>query len=465
MLKLLSQSIDGLRSNLGSLTWNPTLKIAKSSILSIFSQIQLGSLLLVDESDQTNYVFGQKAIEAPGNTVQCAQSRNRINKAPRAKVVVRNAEFWMRLFLFADMGFAEAYMLKDFECQDLTSFFQLFIMNREQLNNGTTWFSRLSSIVSNVARSTNTLSNALLNVSAHYDISNDMFAAFLSSDMTYSCPIWDCSHPDDDEILESAQLRKLDYFIEGARIQPSDHVLEIGTGWGSFAIEAVKKTGCRVTTITLSTEQKAMAERRIEEAGLGDRIEVRLEDYRELPVPTTPYDKIISIEMLEAVGQDYLSHYFDCVHRLLKPNGGIAMFQCITMPEGRHEAYSKTKDFINQYIFPGGYLPSITQILNHISRQSQGSLIIEKVENIGGHYSKTLRLWRESFLGKFEDTIRPALLREHPDMTKEAIQVFRRKWEYYFSYCETGFLTKTLGDVIITVAREGSSELMDRIPL
>jgi cyclopropane-fatty-acyl-phospholipid synthase len=219
-------------------------------------------------------------------------------------------------------------------------------VNREQLNNGTTWFSQLSSVVSNLARSTNTLSNALLNISAHYDISNDMFAAFLSPDMTYSCPIWNCSQPDDDEDLESAQLRKLTYFIEGARIQPSDHVLEIGTGWGSFAIEAVKKTGCRVTTITLSTEQKAMAEKRIQEAGLGDRIEVRLQDYRELPVPTVPYDKIISIEMLEAVGQEFLPSYFDCVHRLLKPNGGIAMIQCITMPEGRHEAYSKSKEYV-----------------------------------------------------------------------------------------------------------------------
>lgn len=465
MSTLLSQSLDGLRSHLGSLTWNPTLRVAKSSVLSILSQIQIGTLLLVDESDHTNHVFGQKDVEMADDTAGRAWPQSRIDNTPFAKIVIKSAEFWMRLFLFADMGFAEAYMLKNFECQDLTSFFQLFIMNRKQLNNGTTWFSQLSSIVSHLARSTNTLSNALLNVSAHYDISNEMFAAFLSPDMTYSCPIWDCSHPDDDELLESAQLRKLAYFVESARIQPNDHVLEIGTGWGSFAIEAVKKTGCRVTTITLSIEQKAMAEKRIEEAGLGDRIEVRLQDYRELPVPTVPYDKIISIEMLEAVGQDYLADYFDCVHRLLKPTGGIAMFQCITMPEGRHEAYSKSKDFINQYIFPGGYLPSITQILNHISCQSQGSLIIEKVDNIGGHYAKTLRLWRESFLGSFEETIRPALLREHPDMTKEAIQVSRRKWEYYFSYCEAGFLTKTLGDVIITVAREGSSELMDKIPL
>ncbi|RFU73985.1 cyclopropane-fatty-acyl-phospholipid synthase [Trichoderma arundinaceum] len=439
--------------------------MAKSSVLSVLSQIKIGSLFLIDEPSQGKHVFGQKCIKEPESVVADGQPRRRVDSIPQAELVIKKEEFWMRLFLFADMGFAEAYMLKDFECQDLTSFFQLFIMNRKQLNNGTTWLSKLSSLASNLARSTNTLSNALLNVSAHYDISNTMFAAFLSPDMTYSCPIWNCNQPNSDELLKSAQMRKLVYFIEGAKIQPSDHVLEIGTGWGSFAIEAVRRTGCRVTTITLSNEQKLLAEKRIEEAGLSDRIEVRLEDYRELPIPLTPYDKIVSIEMLEAVGQDYLATYFDRVHRLLKPKGGIAMFQCITMPEGRHEAYSKSKDFINRYIFPGGYLPSTTQILDHINRLSQGSLIIEKVENIGGHYAKTLRLWRESFLGSFEKTIRPTLLKEQPDMTQEGIQVFRRKWEYYFSYCEAGFLTKTLGDVIITVAREGSIDLMDKIPL
>ncbi|KAM0255187.1 hypothetical protein ACHAQJ_006030 [Trichoderma viride] len=329
---------------LRSLTWNPTLRVAKSSILSVFSRIETGTLLLVDEPNQTRHEFGQKCPERRESVTANAQLQRRVDNVPQAKLVIKKAEFWMRLFLFGDMGFAEAYMLKDFECQDLTSFFQLFIINRQQLNNGTTWFSQLSSVVSNLARSANTLSNALLNVSAHYDISNAMFAAFLSPDMTYSCPIWDCSQSDSDELLESAQLRKLVYFIEGARIQPDDHVLEIGTGWGSFAIEAVRRTGCRVTTITLSKEQKLMAEKRIEDAGLADRIEVRLEDYRELPVPMMPYDKIISIEMLEAVGRDYLATYFDCVHRLLKPNGGIAMFQCITMPEGRHEAYSKSKE-------------------------------------------------------------------------------------------------------------------------
>ena len=223
---------------------------------------------------------------------------------------------------------------------------QLFIVNREQMDNGTTWISSLSSAISSVARSTNTLSNALLNISAHYDISNDMFAAFLSPDMTYSCPIWQRHRGFDqeEESLEEAQITKLCRFIDGARILSTDHVLEIGTGWGSFAIEAVKRTGCRVTSLTLSKEQKILAEERIDAAGFSDKIEVKLMDYRALPVPENPYDKIVSIEMLEAVGQEDLATYFSCIDKLLKRDGGVAVFQCITMPEGRHEAYSKSEE-------------------------------------------------------------------------------------------------------------------------
>lgn len=223
---------------------------------------------------------------------------------------------------------------------------QLFIVNRDHMDNGATWISSLSAAISSLARSTNTLSNALLNISAHYDISNDMFAAFLSPDMTYSCPVWRYHQGDEsrEEPLEEAQIRKLARFIDGARLKATDHVLEIGTGWGSFAIEAVRRTGCRVTSLTLSKEQKSLAEERILAAGFDDHVEVKLMDYRELPVPSTPYDKIVSIEMLEAVGQEYLATYFDCVNRLLKKNGGIAMFQCITMPECRHEEYARSEE-------------------------------------------------------------------------------------------------------------------------
>lgn len=214
--------------------------------------------------------------------------------------------------------------------------YQLFILNRSELSNGTTLVSSLSATISGLARKTNTLANARLNISAHYDISNEMFAAFLSPDMTYSCPIWlPLSHPSSkNQTLQDAQELKLQRFIDNAHIKSSDHVLEIGTGWGSFAIAAVRQTGCRITSITLSAEQKELAQKRIAQAGFTDNVEVLLCDYRALPTPREGlYDKVVSIEMLEAVGREFLSLYFECVERVLKPNGGIAVFQCITMPE------------------------------------------------------------------------------------------------------------------------------------
>lgn len=303
---------------------------------------------------------------------------------------------------------------------------QLFILNRTQLSNATTLTSSLVSSLTSFARRTNTLANARLNISAHYDISNTMFAAFLSDDMTYSCPIW-ASTPE--ESLEQAQERKLQYFIDAAKIKKTDHVLEIGTGWGSFAMLAVRQTGCHVTSLTLSREQKTLAEERIAAAGLTQNIEVLLCDYRALPVPKDGhYDKIISIEMLEAVGREYLVTYFRCVHDLLKPEGGIAVFQCITMPESRYEGYSKGEDFIRKYIFPGGHLPTVTQLVNSVETASRGSLIVDRIYNIGGHYARTLRLWSEKFEQNFEKKIRPALLSEHDGMGDSEVELFRRKW-------------------------------------
>lgn len=196
-------------------------------------------------------------------------------------------------------------------------------------------------MVSRLGRPSNTPTNSLLNAAKHYDISNDMFAAFLSDDMTYSCPIWQPVGSDGEngvESLEDAQQTKLLRFIEGTKLRESDHVLEIGTGWGSFAIEAVKRTGCRVTTITLSRMQLKLAQHRIKVAGLGHRIEVKFMDYREIVASAEIFDKIVSIEMIEAVGEAHLGEYFAAIHKLLKQKGGIAMFQCITIPEALHQA-------------------------------------------------------------------------------------------------------------------------------
>ncbi|KAI0165021.1 cyclopropane-fatty-acyl-phospholipid synthase [Xylariaceae sp. FL1272] len=448
----LAQQADNIRNTLGGLTWKPALAIAKSAILSVFSQIETGTLLLNDETTGQRLFYGQKldskTTEAPSGQLPA----RRADAIPRVEIVVKDEAFWMRCFLFADMGFAESYMLGEFDCADLTAFFKLFILNRDRMSNGTTLASSLSGAITSIAKNTNTLSNSLLNISAHYDISNSMFASGHQQDM------------ESDETLEEAQFTKLRRFIDGCHIKSTDHVLEIGTGWGSFAIEAVKKTACQVTSLTLSQEQKQLAEQRIIDAGLSGKIKVLLMDYRSLETER-PFDKIVSIEMLEAVGQEFLGTYFACINRLLKKDGGIVMFQCITMPECRHDSYSRREDFINKYIFPGGHLPTITQLLNHISTESNGTLIVDRVENIGGHYAKTLRLWKEKFMANFDSNIKLALQLQHPYMKTEEIPVFKRKWEYYFTYCEAGFLTKTLGDVIITVGREGAMELMEDIPL
>ncbi|ETN41895.1 uncharacterized protein HMPREF1541_03834 [Cyphellophora europaea CBS 101466] len=449
-------AIDAVRNYTGSFAWGPLVQLSRSTILNLLKSIEVGQLTVRDTD---------------GTTTICGKVPKDGENAPVSSLRVLRETFWLRLALFADMGLAESYMLGEVACSDLTSFFRLFILNREHLSNGSTLTSTISSAISGLLRKANTLPNALLNISAHYDISNEMFGAFLSPDMTYSCPIWRprsqaIAGKDNEEPLEEAQYRKLDRFIDNAKIKASDHVLEIGTGWGSFAIRAVQRTGCRITSLTLSVEQKELAERRIAEAGLTDHIEVLICDYRALPMPKEgPYDKVVSIEMLEAVGREFLKKYFECIDKLLKPDGGIAVFQCITMPESRYEAYAKGEDFIRKYIFPGGHLPTVTQLVTSIAEGSKGLLVVDSVENIGTHYARTLRLWKDKFLQNFDAVIQPALIAEHEGMSEADTALFKRKWEYYFTYCEAGFNTRTLGDVIITVCREGAMEMAEDIPL
>ncbi|KAI4090589.1 MAG: hypothetical protein LQ344_004636 [Seirophora lacunosa] len=453
----------------GSFARPRLLTASKSAVLAFLKNTQIGSLTITDEEGETTVCDKSTTSEEDGE--------RSVYDIANAELIVRDSKFWIRAGLFADMGLAESYMLGEIECSNLTAFFKVFITNKKYFAYSATWTSNVSARIGGIVRKTNSLTNARLHIAAHYDISNDMFAGFLSQDKTYSCALW---LPKTDnyytvESLEQAQYRKLQRVIDNARIRSSDHVLEIGTGWGSFAILAVKETGCRVTSITLSQEQKALAQKRIKAARYEDKIKVLLIDYRSLPVPMEEdenYDKIVSIEMLEAVGAEYLDTYFRCVDNLLKTEGGVAVFQCITIPESRYKSYRKSDDFIRRYIFPGGHLPTKTLLLESIrSGSSHGHsprLIPESVENIGPHYAKTLRCWRENFMKNFESVIKPALLAEHKEngsMSNEYVEVFKRKCEYYFSYCEAGFATKTLGDAIITVGREGAVQMMEDVPL
>lgn len=398
-------------------------------------------------------------------------------------ITIHSDSFWLSVLLYGDMGFAESYMRHEISSDDLTAVFEFFIGNSAATNKPAAaglWPWIFCKLFGVTLGRINDISTAEDNATRHYSKSNEMFSSFLSPDMTYSAPIWlPRSDPGSrTETLEDAQHRKLEYALRQTRVQASDHVLEIGTGWGSFAIMAARTTGCRVTTITLSDAQKTLAEERIRDAGVGDRVEVLKADYRELG-GLGSFDKIVSIEMLEHVGHDFLSVFFECMDRYLKKEGGIGYFQCITIPETRYEQYRRGEDFIKKYIFPGGHLPTVSGLVAGINRGSRGRLIVEEIKSIGAHYPRALRIWKENFLANFELSVVPALRENQPETTAAEMERFRRQWEvskriqvsvrprltnitqYYFSYCEAGFKTKSLGNVGITVGRENCIALLE----
>ncbi|SNX82209.1 related to cyclopropane-fatty-acyl-phospholipid synthase [Melanopsichium pennsylvanicum] len=540
----------------------PTAAIARSSILSLFSKLTVGKLE-VRLLDGTVHRFGDPTLvkskqhtheDVPSSKVKSPYEHpSNSSTAPHAILIVKSDSFWTRMFFGADLGFAEAYMIGDVDTPDLGSVFDLFIFNRSSLNNLET-ISLASSLISSVQamlnrRYANTKVGSLRNIGAHYDISNTMYKAFLSKDMTYSCAVFDTldadvngpllqglnqqtravmgtainghliagaangtfeplrftpdpinmnsnsnnsnnsndvaerpgdlptppseaegeaqSDANDYDELEQAQKNKLQLIIKRANIRPGDRVLEIGTGWGSFAIEAVRMTGCTVDSVTLSVEQKALAEQRIAAAGMDSKIKVHLMDYRDFPASwTDSFDRVCSIEMLEAVGIEFLPTYFSCVDRVLKKQGGVAVFQCITISENRAEAYYKGVDFIKKWIFPGGVLPSVTSLVNGATDGSKGNLILDTLVSIGPHYARTLREWKNRFEANFNKVIRPALLRDHdeisrlPESQKQIeVDVFRRKWIYYFVYCEVGFTQRVINDHILAFTRENNTTL------
>jgi cyclopropane-fatty-acyl-phospholipid synthase len=263
----------------------------------------------------------------------------------------------------------------------------------------------------------NTLSGSSRNIREHYDLSNEFFATILDPSMTYSAALFQS----DSHSLEQAQRNKLRAIIEKARISSDDHVLEIGCGWGSFAIEAVRQTGCRVTGITLSHEQLALARERVREAGLEEQIELKICDYRHIE---GQFDKIVSIEMLEAVGHAGLKPFFQACDKALRP-GGRAVIQVITIPDRKYDAYRTSADWIRKHIFPGGHLPSVGALAKAMA---SSSLTMDRLENYGFDYARTLDIWRQTLLQK-----RQAIFDLGYDET------FLRKWEYYFAYCQAGF--------------------------
>ncbi|MFO7646740.1 MULTISPECIES: SAM-dependent methyltransferase [Halomonas] len=354
-------------------------------------------------------------------------------------LVVRNSRVWKRVALGGTVGAAEAYMDGDWDADDLVALVRLMAANLERVNgeleNGPARLGRW--LLAGLYRlQRNSLRGSRRNISAHYDIGNDLFATFLDQrHWMYSSAVF----PHAEASLEEASTFKLDIMLDRLDVRAEHHLLEIGTGWGGLAIHAAKTRGCRVTTTTISEEQYAHTARRIEEEGLGDRITLLKQDYRELE---GRYDRLISVEMIEAVGHQYLDTYLATLDRLLTDDGQ-AMLQAITIRDQRFEAAKREMDFIKRYIFPGGFLPSHQAILRGLTRRT--SLNVVALDEIGLHYARTLREWRHRFEASLE-TVRGLGYDER----------FIRMWRYYLCYCEGGFLERTIGTCHLLLAKPGA---------
>lgn len=343
-----------------------------------------------------------------------------------ATLIVRSPKFYRRVVTGGGLGAAESYIQGDWDSSDLCHLLQVLGRNSGVLSSVNGTMANLLKPIRSAANwfQRNTKAGSRRNISAHYDLSNDFFALMLDSSMTYSSAVF--AKPD--MTLAEAQHEKYDRICRKLNLKASDHVLEIGTGWGGMAIHAAKNYGCRVTTTTISKQQHQLAESRIHQAGLQDRITLLQQDYRDLK---GSYDKLISIEMIEAVGEKYLPGYFAQCSRLLKADGAMAL-QAITIPDHRYDAYRRSVDFIQRYIFPGGFLPSIGAIGGALASSTDFRFV--HCEDFGSHYADTLQIWRENFW-KAIDKVRQLGFDRR----------FIRTWEYYLCYCEAGFRERLIG--------------------
>lgn len=386
---------------------------------------------------------GHLRLEMPDNTCvewglrpQTAVQRLPLDIPGSATVRVRREVFFRKCILAGDIGFAESYIDGDWETPDLTAVIAWFVLNhdtaptlsgsaRKRAQSGLINIMRFANRVIHLLQP-NSREIARKNIARHYDLSNEFFSLFLDPSMMYSAGKWVRA----DQTLEEAQFEKNDALCRHLRLSASDHVLEIGTGWGGWALQAAQQYGCRVTTVTISKQQFAYARRRIEQAGLTDKVDVRLQDYREL---TGQFDKIVSIEMMEAIGHAYLPEFCERLQQLLKPSGLLAL-QFITYPDHRYSELRSGVDFIQKHIFPGSLLLSLNRVNQLLSEQ--GGFVLHALDDLGQDYARTLRLWREQFHQRL-DQVRALGFDDR----------FVRKWDYYLCYCEAAFALRNISVV------------------
>lgn len=332
---------------------------------------------------------------------------------------IHDASFYRKVLAGGSVAFGEAYVDGLWSTTDLTGLLRLLARNQQQTGRLQKGFSLLSQKLNKATHRLrkNTVEQSRKNIQAHYDLSNAFYAQFLDPTMTYSSALFDQTELS----LEQAQINKINRMLDLAEVWPGDHILEIGSGWGALAIEAAKR-GCRVTTITLSDEQYALAKERFEAEGVADLVDIRLQDYRTL---SGQFDAVLSCEMIEAVGYEFLPSYFETIRDSLKP-GAKAVIQAITIPDERYVSYSNSCDWIQKHIFPGGHLPSPGAIREQVA--NAGQMVVQSMNGFGRDYAETLRRWAQDFNVNWTE-IEP--LGFDP--------AFQRKWNYYLSYCEAGF--------------------------
>ena len=351
-------------------------------------------------------------------------------------LVVRRSRVWKRMALGGTLGAAEAYMDGDWDVDDLVGLVRLFARNIDRVNDdvegGLAGLGR--ALLSTLLRlQRNTRKGSRRHIAAHYDIGNDLFATFLDREhWMYSSAIF----PSPEATLEQASTHKLDVMLDKLDVRPHHHLLEIGTGWGGLAIHAARTRGCRVTTTTISREQYEHTARRLAEEGLEDQVTLLNKDYRELG---GRYDRLISVEMVEAVGADYLPRYLKTLDQLLAPQG-LALLQAITVRDQRYEAARREMDFIKRYIFPGGFLPSPTVLLQNLTKHTSMNLV--DLDDIGPHYARTLREWRQRFEASLDQVGKLGY-----------DERFVRMWRYYLCYCEAGFAERTISTCHLLLAK------------
>ena len=347
---------------------------------------------------------------------------------------VLDPAFYRALAANGSVGAGEAWMDGHWQCDNLVGLIRLLVRNRDLLDGMETGLARLGGMAMRAwhALQRNTRSGSRRNIAAHYDLGNAFFELFLSPDLMYSSAIWE----DADDTLEAASVRKLERICRKLDLQPTDHVIEIGTGWGGFALYAAQNYGCHVTTTTISREQHALASERVANAGMSGQVTLLLQDYRDL---RGQYDKLVSIEMVEAIGAPYLEAYFGQLGQLLKPDG-LALVQAITIEDHRYAQALKSVDFIKRHVFPGSFIPSINALLAAKTRSSDLALI--QLEDFGESYARTLQAWRERFLAAL------------PQVRAQGFdERFTRMWEFYLAYCEGGFRERSIGVAHLLMAK------------